>query len=70
MSQALTPSKVPGAAAPAQSTDEPLMADFDTVKKSFADFAAHHNPNNPDFRVQSYYNALIDKYKCPMPQCL
>jgi hypothetical protein len=76
-SQALTPVKTVAtiprnstALAPRQTNNEPPMADFDEVKKSFANFAALHNPQNPGFRVQQYWEPLIAKYKCPMPSCL
>lgn len=69
-SQALTATRGLGAAAAAQGNIKPLVADFDEVKESFAKFAATHNPENPNFKVQSYWNNIVAKYKCPMPQCL
>lgn len=70
VSQALTPIRGPGALVSPQVGSEPPMADFDAVKKSVTDFVARHDPRNPGFRAEDYFNNLIGKYKCPMPQCL
>lgn len=72
-STALTPTKGSRAVGPAQSTYHEQMGpmgDFDQVKASVARLAAFHNPRNPNFSVQKYWNHVIGKYKCPMPQCL
>lgn len=70
VSQALTPTKAPGAVVPALRNSGMPMDDYDEVKQAIANHIARHNPRNPNFRVQNYWVPLIEKYKCPMPQCL
>jgi hypothetical protein len=70
MYQADTPTEGAGAVVPAQSKNGLHMDDYDEVKQAIIDHNALHDPKNPNFRVQNYWEPRIGKYKCPMPQCL